>query len=296
MMRTVLAWMGVALWAVSPAWAEETKAPLADTKSKAKAEITSPAVPEASPVVAPGPMPLSAEAPVNSAPVAGIAVNAKPVRQGYFQLADCQSSGGTAFNECQCKADIYKAEITGAAPAIMEAINKQLAMVPEQLANESCQGASIAKLPPEANINESGAGFKVTYQTPSVLTVLVTYMTYGAGSAHPLSGTEGYTFSLTDGKLIDPLAALSPPQFEKLNQFLQSELLKKFGDALFDEIKSRTDPYVSQGSCDSCTLFYTKEGWNIRFQLYSIAPYSAGEPTLTIPNDLLPAPEPATSH
>lgn len=273
--------------------AEEKSAPLAPAGKPAAAVV---AVPEAAPVAAPIALPPSIAAPEPAPAVGGVSVTPKLVRQGYFQMQECQSSGGAAFNECLCKADIYKPELVGLAPAIADAINKQLAQVPQQLAGESCQGTPIAKPVPDVNMNESGASFSVAYQTPTLLTVLVTYSTYGAGSAHPLSGTEGYTFDLKSGQAIDPAANATPAQLEKLNQFIQAELNKKYGDVLFDEIKTRTDPYVNPGACDSCTLFFTKDGWNIRFQIYAVAPYSAGEPTLTIPNDILPSPEPATSH
>ncbi|MFM9890615.1 MAG: RsiV family protein [Rickettsiales bacterium] len=291
--------------ASQPVRAEEKPAPAVAAEAKpatpaatAPAAVATPTVaePAAGAATAPVPVPPSIAVPETQPAVAGISIASKLVRQGYFQMQECQPSGGAAFNECMCKADIFKPELLGASPAIADAINKQLAQVPQQLAGESCQGAPIAKPVPDVNMNESGASFSVAYQTPTLLTVLVTYSTYGAGSAHPLSGTEGYTFDLKTGQAIDPAANATPAQLDKLNQFIQTELNKKYAEMLFDEIKTRTDPYVSLGACDSCTLFFNKDGWNIRFQIYAVAPYSAGEPTLTIPNDILPSPEPATSH
>lgn len=279
--------------AAPAAAAPEVKPAVPETKPAAKPNMPmgdAASVPEATPAPSTAIMPVLPAAPQPSEAVAGIGVAPKLVREGVFEAAACTPTGGASFNECLCRASINKAELVGASPSVTSAVNKILAQVPEQLGNESCQGTKAASAP-EINMNSSAASYEVPYHSPQILTVLVTYSTYGAGSAHPLSGTEGYTFNLTKGELVNPLERLNGVQMGKLNQFILAELNKKYGDQLFDEVKTREDPFIVETTCDSCTVYYTKEGWNIRFQLYAIAPYAAGEPTITIPADILPSPE-----
>ncbi|MES2983685.1 MAG: RsiV family protein [Pseudomonadota bacterium] len=214
------------------------------------------------------------------------------VRSGYFQAPDCTATADPkAYNECVCEADIRKASVLGLSPAVTDLINGELAMLPEKLAAESCEGTPTT--PPAAgiNVNKASANFKVEYQTASTLTVLITYSTYGAGAAHALDGTEGFTFDLASGKLVDPIQYLKPEELKKANSYARDELMKKYPDVLFDEAKARIDPYLTENGCDTCTLFYGKDGWVMRFQIYSIAPYAVGEPEIYIPADIMAAPE-----
>jgi hypothetical protein len=227
---------------------------------------------------------------------AEVAVQPALVRDGYFLAPDCTPQADPkSFNECICRANIHKAQVNGIPAEAASAINQQLATVPEQLATESCEGTPTAAPAAGLGMNEANANYEIAYQTPQILTVLITYSTYGAGAAHPISGTEGYTFDLASGALIDPVAHLAPEQLSRLNSAVQQGLLKKYSDSLFDETKARIDPYITKDGCDTCTLFYTKEGWNMRFQLYAIAPYATGEPTIILPADILPAPETLTT-
>ena len=224
---------------------------------------------------------------------AEVKIDPAQVRSGFFQAADCTPTAAPKeYNECICQADIRKALVSGLDAPVAAAINKQLALVPEQLAGESCEGAPVAQpTGGVTNFNSAKAGFETAFQSPTTLTVLVTYSTYGAGAAHPLDGTEGFTFDLKTGKTIDPIKALAPAQLAAANDFLQKELLKKYGDKLFDEIKIRIDPFLTEAGCDTCTVFYGKDGWVVRFQLYAIAPYAVGEPEIIFPAEMIPAPE-----
>lgn len=245
---------------------------------------------EAVPVVA---APVVAEA-APAAPVipATPIVSAVSVSSGYYKAADCiPEADPKLLNECICKADIMKGQISGLPTNVAEVINTQLSQVPEQLASESCPGSQTAAPVGPVGVNEVSAKYEVVYQSPATLTVLVTYSTFGAGAAHPTAGSEGYTFSLASGKTIIPTDMLTVEERAKANEFVQQELTRKYGELLLEEAKARTEPYLSDAGCESCTIYYTAEGWNVRFQLYSVAPYSAGEPTITIPANLIPDPE-----
>ena len=223
---------------------------------------------------------------------AALSVDGSMVKAGYFLAPDCTPEADPkVFNECVCEANIKKAEVKGLAPEITALINEHLAMLPEKLAVESCEGKPTSPLADGLKVNKASADYEVAYQTDSTLTVLITYSTYGAGAEHPLDGTEGFTFDLASGKVVDPIAALKPDQIAKADEYIKAELLKKYPTALYDEAKTRTDPYLTENGCDTCTLFYGKDGWMVRFQITAIAPYMIGEPEIAIPAEIIPPPE-----
>ena len=223
---------------------------------------------------------------------ADMTVTSSVVKNGFFLAPDCKPTADPkAYNECVCQADIKKAQVSGLPANVTAAVNSELALLPEKLAVESCEGT--ATKPPEAGLkfNMASADYNVAYQTPTTLTVLITYSTCGVGSDHPLDGTEGFTFDLASGTLVDPIAYLKPEQLKKADQFIKEELKKKYATALTDEAKKRTDSYLTENGCDTCTLFYGKDGWIVRFQIESIAPYTTGEPEVVLPATIIAAPE-----
>lgn len=235
---------------------------------------------------------LSALAAGSAVASAGLTINTAMVKAGYYQAPDCEPEADPKiFNECVCEANIKKAQVSGLSPEVQILVNEKLAMLPEKLAAESCEGKPSD--PPTAGlkVNTASADYEVAYQTEKLLTVLVTYSTYGAGAEHPLDGTEGFTFDLKTGRSLDPIAALKPEELLKADDFIRSELLKKYPTALFDEAKERKDPYLTENGCDTCTIFYGKDGWKVRFQLAAIAPYMTGEPEITVPASIIPSPD-----
>jgi hypothetical protein len=222
------------------------------------------------------------------------AVNVTPVTvaSGHFLAEDCApESDPKTTNECVCKADIIKAQVNGLPKPVATTINNQLSQVPEQLASESCAGKPTTTPESGIAIGMTIAKYEVVYQSQNILSVLVTYATAGAGAAHPNPGSEGYTFNLQTGKTLDPAALLTPEQLAKANEFAHAELLKKHGDTMLEEARIHVEPYITDGSCENCTLYYAKDGWNLRFNVYAVAPYAAGEPTIVIPTSIIPDPE-----
>lgn len=224
---------------------------------------------------------------------ADLSVNPVVVKKGFFLAPDCTPTADPkTYNECVCEADIKKAQISTGLPAdILTAVNGQLALLPEKLAEESCEGTQTSMPTNNLKVNQASSDYQIAYQTPTTLTALITYSTYGAGAEHPLDGTEGFTFDLASGQVVDPIAHLKPEQIKKADAFIKAELLKKYPTALFDEAKTRTEPYLTENGCDTCTLFYGKEGWIARFQISAIAPYMTGEPEVVVPADIIAPPE-----
>lgn len=224
--------------------------------------------------------------------LAEMSVAGSLVKSGYFLAPDCRPTAEPeAYNECVCEASIKKAQVTGFTPDVTASINATLALLPEKLAVESCEGTPTVAPKDGLKVNLASADYEVAFQSPETLTVLVTYSTYGAGAEHPLDGTEGFTFDLASGQLVEPIVHLKPEALKKADAFIKSELLKKYPVALYDEVKVRIDPYLTENGCDTCTLFYGKEGWMVRFQITAIAPYMTGEPEIAIPADIIAPPE-----
>lgn len=226
---------------------------------------------------------------------AAVTVTPVQVKNGYFLAEECTpETDDPKLNSCICKAEINKAQVNNLDKNVATTINNQLSQVPEQLANESCAGKTTPV--PESSIltNAASANYEVVYQSPKVLSVLVTYSTNNAGAAHPVPGSEGYTFDLTNGKTIEPYTLMTPEQLTKANEFAHQELVKKHGETMFNAGDAPNAPYLSDSGCENCTLYYTKDGWNMRFSVYAVAPYAAGEPTITIPTTVIPDPETLT--
>ncbi|MFZ4541740.1 MAG: hypothetical protein ACOYNL_08030 [Rickettsiales bacterium] len=223
---------------------------------------------------------------------AEVTVSTVTVRSGFYRAPDCTPTAEPeVYNECVCQANIRKPQVSGLAPDVVTSINSALAQLPEKLAEESCEGTPTGAPVGGLKVNLASSDYEVTYQTPTVLTVLTKYSTYGTGSEHALEGTEGQTFELVHGQVVDPVAGLKPAQLKKIDGVIKQELLKKYPTELFEETKARTEPFLNENGCDSCTIFYGKAGWMVRFQVFSIAPYALGEPEIALPADLLPAPD-----
>lgn len=258
--------------------------------SKFLSKPAAPAAPASSPAATTGAVAPAAGA-VPAAPAGGVAIAPVKVQTGYFMADECvPEASPNELNECLCQADITKAQVSGLAPEVMTAINNQLAQLPEQFASESCSGKPAAAPDAKIQVNKVSAGYTVVLQTPTLLSVLINYTTFGAGAAHPMSGSEGYTIDLATGKTVTPSELLTPEQLGKANEFIRAELTKKYGESLFEETRTRVEPYLTDAGCEDCTLYYTKDGWNLRFQLYVVAPYSVGEPEITIPTTIIPEP------
>ena len=224
--------------------------------------------------------------------LAEMVVSSTVVKSGFFLAPDCKPTADPkAFNECVCEANIKKAQITGLAAEINANVNAGLALLPEKLAVESCEGTVTTAPTGGIKVNLASADYEIAYQTTTTLTVLITYSTYGAGAERALEGTEGFTFDLASGKIVDPINHRKPEQVAKADSFIKHELLKKYPVALTDEARARTEPYLTENGCDLCTMFYAKDGWVVRFQIDSIAPYLIGEPEVVIPADIMAAPE-----
>ena len=221
-----------------------------------------------------------------------LAISSVSVGNGYYLAENCTPEADPKqVNECICKADIVKAQVSGLPPKVATTINNQLSQVPERLANESCSGKPASAPEGALQINTATAKYETVYQTPSVLSILVSFATSSAGAAHPTPGSEGYSFNLADGKTLDIASRLTPEQLTKANEFIQQELKKKYGDVMLEEARNHIGPYLSDAGCDNCSIYYGKDGWVTRFAVYSIAPYAVGEPIITIPTSIIPEPE-----
>src|SRR5689334_5184028 len=107
-------------------------------------------------------------------------VTSSVVKNGYFLAPDCRPTADPkAYNECVCQADIKKAQVNGLSSNVASSINSELALLPEKLAVESCEGTSTTPPGNGLKFNMASADYEVAYQTATTLTVLIKYSTYG---------------------------------------------------------------------------------------------------------------------
>ncbi|TKH45039.1 hypothetical protein C1I60_07740 [Paenibacillus terrae] len=121
---------------------------------------------------------------------------------------------------------------------------------------------------------EFGNDFAIAYNKDGILSVIMQDYSY-TGGAHGMTVRKGYTFSLSDGKMLQLSDVLKAnPNYKK---FLNSDLKKKF-DALqayaggfggFKELAANPNFYV------------TNSGLTLVFDLYEYTPYAYGIPEFT---------------
>ena len=125
-----------------------------------------------------------------------------------------------------------------------------------------------------------------TYQTDGLLSILGNGYTDGGG-AHPSTYTKAWNFDLTEGKFItfDSLTGDDNP--------LGSVLYSTLTSAVFDEIEQQglgdgyLDDYESNVSdlSANANFYFTDSGMTLVFDIYVLAPYSAGPQAFILPYD-----------
>ncbi len=125
-----------------------------------------------------------------------------------------------------------------------------------------------------------------TYQTDGLLSILGNGYTDGGG-AHPSTYTRVWNFDLTKGKFItfDSLTGEDNPLGSILYSTLTSAVFDEIeqqglGDGYLDDYES----YVSDLSANA-NFYFTDSGMTIVFDVYVLAPYSAGPQAFVIPYD-----------
>lgn len=219
------------------------------------------------------------------------------VQHGIFKKPGCKHDASAFANDCKCKADITRLQVVGGveksvAKRINTLLKKQIGDVKETQEEgtfDFCEGKP-SNASREDNINSVERSMALVYEDAAVATFASRGYFYGAGAAHGLYGNTTLMVDLTTGEEFDVLTHLDDKQIAALNKAIKREIMNQYAKDIFEEEIKRTKPYVTKEGCEGCNLFYSGNGWEVEFQLYSIAPYSSGMITVVLPESVLPSP------
>ncbi|MGW8959453.1 PdaC/SigV domain-containing protein [Paenibacillus sp. NPDC055715] len=121
---------------------------------------------------------------------------------------------------------------------------------------------------------EFGNDFAIAYNKDGILSVIMQDYSY-TGGAHGMTARKGYTFSLSDGKLLQLSDVLKAnPNYK---QFLNNDLKKKINGSMVNEGGFGN----FQGISANPNFYVTNSSVTIVFDLYDYGPYAYGIPEFT---------------
>lgn len=220
------------------------------------------------------------------------------VQHGIFKLPGCKHDASAFANDCKCKADITRLHVVGGVEKpVAKRINALLKQQIGDVKKEQEEGGfnfcagKPSNASREENITSIERSMALVYQDANVATFSSRGYSYGAGAAHGLYGNTTLMVNLKTGEAFDVIQHLSDKQLAAVNKAIKREILSQYANDVFDEELKRTKPYVTKEGCEGCNLFYSGNGWEVEFQLYSISPYSSGMITVVLPETVLPSPQ-----
>lgn len=219
------------------------------------------------------------------------------VQKGVYRVSGCTHEPTAFANDCKCKADIERLQVIGGVADDVKArinavLKRQIGDPPakqEEGQSDFCEGRP-ASAKREENITIIERGMKLLYQNDTVATFSSSGYYYPAGAAHGMYGNTYAMVTLKDGEEFDPFAVFSAKDIKALDRYIKRSIRTTHAGDVFKEELTRRKPYVTKDGCDGCNVFYSGNGWEVEFQLYSIAPYSVGMVTIMVPESVLPSP------
>lgn len=219
------------------------------------------------------------------------------VQRGVFYTDGCVHEKTDFANSCKCKSDVRRLVITGGLPKdVKSRVNALLAKESGAVPKKPTEGdmdfcfGTLSHAKPEENTTVIERNTGVTYQDADVLTFSSNWYWYGAGAAHGNYGNSTLMVNAKTGEVFDVLKVASEKQIKALNAFIAHTLRTQYADDLMDDELKRTTPYVTSEGCEGCNIYYSGNGWEVEFQLYTVAPYSSGMITVIVPESVLPSP------
>ncbi|MGA2296696.1 MAG: DUF3298 and DUF4163 domain-containing protein [FCB group bacterium] len=124
--------------------------------------------------------------------------------------------------------------------------------------------------------------FKVFYPTPNIITFKFNNSSYGAGAAHPMSGSYTYNFNINNGNIIElkDLFKSNSKYLQIISRYCNKELHVKLKENSDDNwINEGSSPTKENYSC------YTikDDGILFTFGEYQVACYADGQQEVLIP-------------
>ena len=232
--------------------------------------------------------------PVMALAVPMFGVDWETLQDGTFLATDCKeldgkgiedkNKGDPTFDYCACTGKITVPQVRNMPdPAIMDLINNALM---ESVAGAGCDETQSYKLAEGRMGSRNVTYFDVKLANPHLISFLLWNDTYEAGAAHNSWSLNGLTFDLATGKKLTPGDLIDAEKFPIINQQIREELQQSsFADFAKGQLAQRSADFLTPEGCSGCAFNLTREGVEIVFQLYEVAPYTDGNPKVIIYRD-----------
>lgn len=211
---------------------------------------------------------------ISSPAWADVTIDEKVLQKGIFSPPKCNNESG-----CLCEADIKYPVIGGMKDLQKETqINADILKSAEQI---KCEGAPVQAANTGDNFSITHS-YEVTFKSPEVLGLKFSETAY-EGGAHGNSTIEGMIIDLDTGNVLSIKDIFGDSNIPAINQIIYDTLIPKAEGVFHDEVEGRKGSFIKDGKCQGCTILVNKEGIQVVFQAYEVAPFADGNPAVTIP-------------
>ena len=204
---------------------------------------------------------------------AEVRVTDKLLQKGVFTSPECAGA-----SDCLCEADIHYPVFSGLLnPETQDQLNDGSRKSAEQL---KCQGKPAEAAGGNDHFSVKHT-YEVTFQSQKLTGLKFVDWAY-EGGAHGNSMVDGLILDNNSGKILS-LAEILGSHSAEVNHVIYETLAPKSDGIFRDEIENRKDSFIKDGKCKGCTIILSKEGVQVVFQAYEVAPFVDGNPAVTIP-------------
>lgn len=188
-------------------------------------------------------------------------------------------------------------QLTGSGSPNYETFNQTIrSLVTKRVADFKADMASNAadpelELPAESGGSDLHIGYNIELAKDDLISVMLVVGSYSAGAAHPNSHSEVVNFDLKNGKLLKLSDLFQPGSkyLQTLAAYCISDLKKQAGakgeDSMLD------DEWIQRGAGPEAENYGSwtigKQGLEIVFDAYQVAPYAAGPQHVFVPYSAL---------
>jgi len=195
-------------------------------------------------------------------------------QKGTFSPPKCDGAEG-----CLCESDIKYPAIVGMKDAKkQDALNAAMEKSAEQM---KCQGTPVTAKGTGDNFSVSHS-YEVTFSSPDILGFKFTDWAY-EGGAHGNGSVEGMIIDLESGSILSANDIFGAKNLAAVNKIIYDTLAPKSEGVFRDEIEGRKGNFIKDNQCQGCTLVMTRDGVQVVFEAYEVAPFADGNPSIAIP-------------
>jgi hypothetical protein len=129
--------------------------------------------------------------------------------------------------------------------------------------------------------NDMQVDYVVTYESPTLISIMFTNSLYIAGAAHPNSWVTSLNFDLITGKpySLSDMFSSSTPYLETISEYCINELSEQ------ETLQMPEGAQPEEMNYSHWNI--TGQGIRITFNPYQVAPYAAGIPQVLVPYEVL---------